>query len=63
VVFAELNKRFGPFTVDLFASRTNRQLQGYFSWKLDQDAQAIDVYLQPWGEHRGYAFPPFCMIS
>jgi len=63
VVFAELNKRFGPFTVDLFASRTNRQLQAYFSWKLDPDAQAIDAYLQPWGEHLGYAFPPFCMIS
>jgi len=32
LVFRSLNSLLGPFSVDLFASRTNNQLPVYFSW-------------------------------
>ena len=62
-LFSHLNKVWGPFTVDLFASRTNAQLLKYVSWRLDPQAWAVDALLCNWSQERGYAFPPFCMIS
>ena len=34
-VFLQLEETFGPFSVDLFASRTNAQLPIYCSWRAD----------------------------
>ena len=38
-VFRSLNSLLGPFTIDLFASRTNAQLPQYYSWKPDQQPE------------------------
>lgn len=62
-IFIHLMKIIGPCTVDLFADRTNAQLNKYFSWKEDPHAQALDAMLQTWRDIMGYAFPPFCMIT
>ena len=61
-IFSHLMKVMGPCSVDLFADRTNAQLNKYYSWKEDPHAQASDAMLQTWKNIMGYAFPPFCMI-
>jgi len=62
-IFLQVNKIWGPFTVDLFASRSNTQLKRYVSWKLDPEAIAVDALQMSWNREKGYAFPPFCMIG
>ncbi|VDI77544.1 Hypothetical predicted protein, partial [Mytilus galloprovincialis] len=63
ILFKSLMKRIGPCNVDLFADRSNTHLNQYFSWKPDPQAKAVDALLQSWREIKGYAFPPFCLIS
>ena len=61
-VFLELQHRLGQFSIDLFASRTNTQLQAYCSWKPDPGAVAIDTLSIPWTPHNSFMFPPFALI-
>ena len=62
-VFCALNKVMGPFSVDLFASRTAHQLDKYVSWKPDPGAWKIDAFSFDWTDEKMYCFPPFCMLS
>ena len=62
-VFEVINKKFGPFTLDLFATRLNAQCNKYFAWKPDPHACAIDAFAQIWDDHLIYGFPPFSMIG
>ena len=62
-VFVQLERHFGPFSWDLFASRQNAQLTRFVSWKLDPDAAATDALQQTWTGELSYAFPPFCLIA
>lgn len=60
--FDKLVNIFGKFTIDLFASRMNRQVNRYFTYTVDSDALGVDAFSQKWlGEHF-YAFPPFSVI-
>ena len=61
-IFLHLEAVEGPFSIDLFASRTNSQLPTYCSWKPDPHAVAIDAFSFSWRDHRPYMFPPFVMI-
>ena len=61
-VFHQLNSRWGPFKLDMFASRHNTQLEHYVSWYPDPYALAVDAFQQPWNEEGLYLFPPFAMI-
>ena len=62
-LFLVLNQMFGPFTVDLFASYTNAQMEMFFSWKPDPKSAGIDALAQPWDCHLPYLFPPFALIG
>ena len=62
-VFRSLNSLLGPFTIDLFASRTNAQLPQYYSWKPDPAARAVDAFSVPWVQAKPYLFPPFNLIG
>ena len=62
-VFLEVEERMGPFSIDMFASRTNAQLPAYCSWRADPAALAVDGLSIPWKEHHPYMFPPFALIS
>ncbi|GFR74904.1 hypothetical protein ElyMa_003905300 [Elysia marginata] len=54
---------FGPFEIDLFASRLNNQIPKYISWKCDPDAWAVDAMLADWTSlDRMYAFSPFSLL-
>ena len=62
-IFLDLESQLGPFSIDLFASRTNAQLESYCSWKPDPYAVAVDALTIPWTKHFPYLFPPFALIS
>jgi hypothetical protein len=62
-VFCKLQDVWGPFGVDLFAARHNRQLPRYFSFRPDPEAEAVDALSQCWVNMRPYAFPPFILIG
>ncbi|GFS00317.1 reverse transcriptase/ribonuclease h/methyltransferase [Elysia marginata] len=62
-VFRKLDAMFGPFEIDLFASRLNVQVPKYISWKCDQGAWAVDAMLAAWTSlDRMYAFPLFSLL-
>jgi len=62
-VFRILNNMWGPVDIDLFASRTNAQINRYIAWKPDPFAVAIDAFTIDWHMYSFYAFPPFSMIG
>jgi hypothetical protein len=62
-LFKILNQTFGPFTIDLFANRNNAQMDRFYSYLPDPEAEQFDALVQPWKEENGYAFPPFNLVS
>ena len=61
-VFQKLSQLWGPFEMDLFASRLNKQVSTYVSWKPDPGAAAVDAFSIVWNREPFYAFPPFALI-
>ena len=61
-IFSNLHKKFGPFQIDLFASRLNFKHSRYCSWKPDPTATYIDAFLLNWKPFKFYAFPPFSLV-
>lgn len=59
MLFRRVEALWGPFTVDLFATRLNAQLPRYFSFRPDPGASALDALAQPWLPERAYGNPPF----
>lgn len=53
-----------PFPqMDMFASRLNRQLEQFVSWKPHPDALYINAFSVDWSDIYFYGFPPFSVIS
>ncbi|KAK3092616.1 hypothetical protein FSP39_005025 [Pinctada imbricata] len=62
-IFDKISKLWGPFQIDMFASRLNKQMPKYVSWKPDPEAQYVDAFSFCWKQIYFYAFPPFSVIS
>ena len=62
-IFAVLQQTWGPFDVDLFAARHNKQLPRFYSFRPDPEAEAVDAMTQNWSKLKPYAFPPFILIG
>lgn len=63
-VFQELCVTFGTPTIDLFASRLNRQVVNFCSWGPDPEANFIDAFAIDWAQFELiYCFPPFSLIA
>ena len=62
-LFKRLSKHFGPFTIDLFATRLNAQLPRYISKIPDPGATAVDAFRQDLRHERAYTNPPFNLIG
>jgi len=62
-VFHNIEEKLGPHTVDLFASRTTKQLPRYFSRFPDHEAEGVNAFHQNWKEEKGFANPPFALIG
>ena len=63
LLFEKICKTYGRPEIDLFASRLNKQLPKYCSWKPDPGAWAVDAMAVDWSDCYFYAFPPFNMIG
>ena len=61
--FETISKVFGPFEIDLFASRLNAKTPVYVAWKPDPKAKSVDAFGVDWSTYYFYAFPPFSLIS
>ena len=62
-VFEEIIAVWPKPTIDWFASRTNKQLEKYVSWKPDPYALHVDAFTMCWSSYYTYLFPPFSQIS
>ena len=62
MVFLELEGTLSSFSIGLFTSRTNVELDTYFSWEQDAGARAVDALPIPWTHHHSYMSPPFTLI-
>jgi len=62
-LFHRICAYLGPCRTDLFASRLNKQLDRYISWRPDPGAILTDAFQTNWKELEGYAFPPFALIG
>jgi len=60
--FTIINRRFGQFDIDLFASSINNKCSRFVSWLPDPLAEAVDAFSLHWGDFYFYAFPPFILI-
>ena len=49
--------------VDMFASRINKQLPRFYSYRPDPDAELINAFTTHWGGIKFYAFPPFSIVG
>ena len=61
--FNIISKKWGPFDIDLFASKVNAKNIKFCSWKREPDAYAIDAFTLNWQKFLFYAFPPFALIA
>ena len=62
-VYNRLAQLWGPFQVDLFASRLNFKVPDYVSWRPDPGAMFTNAFFMSWGPCYFYAFPPFSLIT
>ncbi|XP_045124296.1 uncharacterized protein LOC123512156 [Portunus trituberculatus] len=63
-VFSSLCSTFGTPSIDLFASRLNKQIPIFCSWKPDPEAMYFDAFSLNWTNFTlPYLFPPFSLIS
>ena len=62
-VFKAADRKWGPHTVDLFATRLNRQLSRYVSWKPDPKCTAVDGLRFSLSKENPWCFPPEALIS
>lgn len=62
--FRLLCNLFGTPSIDLFASRLNKQVTPFCSWKPDPEAAFFDAFSLNWDRFTlPYLFPPFSLIS
>lgn len=63
-IFRLVDFRWGPHTIDWFATRSNSQLRRFASWAADEKATYVDA-LQHLAKRKenGYANPPFSVIG
>ncbi|KAG1386826.1 hypothetical protein G6F60_014349 [Rhizopus arrhizus] len=63
-VFQQIQRLWGPFSIDLFADRTTKLLPNYVSWLPDPDAIHTDAFTLPWTNWtKPFVNPPWNLIS
>lgn len=63
-VFDQVCEVLGKPVIDLFASRVNKKLMPFCSWKPDPEAQCIDAFSFDWNTYDlCYVFPPFSLVA
>ena len=62
LVFQQLDRTFGPHTVDRFASMTSAQLPRYNSRWRDPHTEGVDSLSMDWSTENNYANPPWTLL-
>ena len=62
-IFKQITAVLGQVDLDLFADRTNHQVESYVSWRPDPTAIATDAFTIKWTTSKPHALPPFCLIN
>lgn len=62
IYFNNGQKKFGPFTIDLFASRINKKCETFCSRFANPDTSFVDEFTIPWNNTNFFGFPPFFLI-
>ena len=62
-IFKKICTVFGKPEIDLFASRLNKKVELYVSWRPDPGAFAIDAFTLSWSNKFFFAFPPFSCVA
>ena len=60
--FENLNREFGEFTIDLFATRINSKCRRYYSYSPEPEAAGTDAFLCNWNMENFYAIPLFSLF-
>ena len=61
--FENICKVFGRPDIDLFATRLNKRIERYVSWKPEPECVAVDAFTLNWRDFDFiYCFPPFSII-
>lgn len=61
--FNLIDKIFGPFSIDLFATFENRKVKKFCSRFPSPEAFRVDAFTIPWKNEKIYAFPPFALVA
>jgi hypothetical protein len=62
-VFALICQKFGWPEIDMFASRLNKKLPRFVSWRPDPEAEQVNAFSCSWANMFIYCFPPFSLIA
>ena len=61
-LFNLLNKRFGPFSIDRFATNMNAHLPRFNSRYWEPESEGINALAQDWSNDNNFANPPWALI-
>ena len=61
-IFTKITELLFVPEIDIFASRLNKQVDKYISWRPDAMADSVDAFTTNWNNLVFYAFPPFSMM-
>ena len=61
--FTYLNQKWGPFTVDRFASHKNTQTARYNSLFWNPSCEAVDAFSQDWSRENNWVVPPIFLAA
>lgn len=62
ICLRKLINNFGPFSIDLFASRLNKKYKRFCSRFLNPDVTTVDALTISWVDEKFYAFLLFALI-
>jgi hypothetical protein len=60
--YDHLNLLFGPFSIDLFATRNNAKATRFYSRSWEMGNQGVDSFTQNWQGECAYAAPPVSLV-
>jgi hypothetical protein len=60
--YAHLEERFGPFSIDLFATSSNAKCSRFYSRSFEDGTFGVDAFAQNWAGECAYAAPPVSLV-
>src|ERR1700681_4416563 len=63
VAFDRLNRHWGPFTIDRFATALNTRLERFNSEFYCPESESVEALQQCWKGENNYLFPPVGLVA